>query len=53
VAFRVHDVMADQDAADFLESRGIFATPVVSIDGELIVGFRRERIDALLGLAGG
>ena len=52
VAFRVRDVMADQEAADFLESRDIFATPVLSIDGELIVGFRRERIDALLGLGG-
>jgi len=52
VAFRVRNVMADQEAADFLESRDIFATPVVSIDGELVVGFRRERIDALLGLAG-
>ena len=44
--------MADQEAADFLESRNIFATPVVSIDGDLIVGFRRERIDALPGRAG-
>ena len=52
MAFRVRDVMADQEAADFLESRDIFATPVLSIDGELIVGFRRERIDALLGLGG-
>jgi len=43
--------MADQEAADFLESRDIFATPVVMIDGELIVGFDRERIDACLGLA--
>ena len=42
--------MADQDAADFLESRDIYATPVVSIDGELIVGFQRERIATLLGL---
>jgi arsenate reductase-like glutaredoxin family protein len=52
VAFRVRDVMADQEAADFLEAREIFATPVLSIDGQLIVGFRRERIDALLGLGG-
>ena len=52
MAFRVRDVMADQDAADFLESRDIFATPVLSVDGELVVGFRRERIDALLGLDG-
>jgi hypothetical protein len=52
VQFRVRDVMADQEAADFLESRDVFATPVVSIDGELIVGFKRERLDALLGLRG-
>jgi arsenate reductase-like glutaredoxin family protein len=52
VQFRVRDVMADQEAADFLESREIFATPVVSIDGELVVGFRRDRIDALLGIIG-
>jgi hypothetical protein len=43
--------MADQDAADFLEERNIFATPVVSIDGELVVGFQRARIDALLARA--
>jgi hypothetical protein len=52
VEFRVRDVMADQEAADFLESRDIFTTPVVSIDGELIVGFPRPRIDRLLGLTG-
>ena len=50
--FKIRDVMVDQDAADFLESRDIFATPVVSIDGELIVGFQRERIDALLRTGG-
>ena len=43
--------MVDQEAADFLVSRGIFATPVASIDGKLVVGFRRERIHALPGLA--
>jgi 3-isopropylmalate/(R)-2-methylmalate dehydratase large subunit len=41
-----------QKAADFLEAQDIFAAPVLSIDGELIAGFRRERIDALLGLGG-
>lgn len=51
MVFRVRDVMVDQDAADFLESRDIYATPVVSIDGDLIMGFQRDRIDALLGLA--
>jgi arsenate reductase-like glutaredoxin family protein len=43
--------MADEAAAEFLESRNIFRTPVVSVDGALVVGFQRERIDALLGLA--
>ena len=46
----MRDVMADGEAAEFLESRGIFRTPVVSIDGELIIGFQRERLDRLLGL---
>jgi len=50
VPFKLRDVMVDQDAADFLESQDIYATPVVSIDGELVVGFQRERIAALLSL---
>jgi hypothetical protein len=44
--------MSDQDAADFLESRDIFTTPVLAVDDEMVVGFRREKIDALLGLPG-
>jgi hypothetical protein len=42
--------MADQDAADFLENQGIYVTPVLSVDGQLVIGFQRERIAALLGL---
>lgn len=42
--------MADEAAAEFLESRGIYATPVLEVDGELLVGFQPERIDRLLGL---
>jgi hypothetical protein len=42
--------MADGEAAELLESKNIFRTPVVSVDGELVVGFQRERIDQLLGL---
>lgn len=41
----------DGEAAEFLEARNIFRTPVVSIDGELLVGFPRERLDRLLGIA--
>lgn len=48
----VKDVLVDEGAAAFLESRNIYATPVLSVDGELIAGFRRERIDEALGLKG-
>ena len=41
--------MADEAAADFLESRGIYATPVLQVGGELLVGFQPEKIDRLLG----
>lgn len=43
--------MADDEAADFLESRGIYATPVLQVGDELLVGFQPDRIDRLLGLA--
>lgn len=48
VEFIARDVMVDEDAALFLESRNIRSTPVLMLDGELIVGFDRERIDELL-----
>ena len=50
VEFTVVDVMMDEDAAELLESRNIRSTPVLSVDGELVVGFQREPIDKLLGL---
>jgi arsenate reductase-like glutaredoxin family protein len=40
--------MIDEEAALFLESRNIRSTPVLMLDGELIVGFQRERIEQLL-----
>ena len=48
VEFVVRDVMVDEDAAIFLEGRNIRSTPVLMLGDELIVGFDRERIDALL-----
>ena len=50
VEFTVVDVMIDEDAAELLESRNIRSTPVLSVDGELVVGFQREPINKLLGL---
>lgn len=43
--------MADEAAAQFLESRNVYATPVLSVDGTLVIGFRKDRIDALLGIS--
>lgn len=48
VDFKVVDIMMDEDAGAFLESRGIRSTPVLSVDGELLVGFDPARIDQLL-----
>jgi hypothetical protein len=46
----VKDVMADDAAADFLEARGIYATPVLRVGDELLIGFEPAKIDRLLGL---
>ncbi len=46
----MRDVLADPEAAAFLEARGIYATPVLGVGDTLVVGFDRPRIDALLGL---
>lgn len=48
LAFTVRDVMMDEEAGELLEDAGIFSTPVLSVDGDLIVGFDREAIDARL-----
>jgi glutaredoxin 3 len=48
IKFAVRDVMVDEEAAEFLESRNIRSTPVLSVNGELVVGFERELIDELL-----
>jgi hypothetical protein len=42
--------MADEAAAEFLESRGIYATPVLQVGDVLLIGFQPEKIDRLLGL---
>ncbi len=46
----MRDVIGDEEAAEFLESRNIFATPVLLIDDTVVVGFQKDRIDTLLGI---
>lgn len=48
VAFTLVDVLVDEQAGTFLEERGIRTTPVLSVDGELAVGFDPARVDELL-----
>ncbi|MBI2918686.1 MAG: glutaredoxin family protein [Chloroflexi bacterium] len=48
IAFEDKDVTRDQAALKELQDLGYMTTPVIKIDGEVIVGFDRKRLDALL-----
>jgi len=51
VSFEDVDVSTDMSRArEMVERSGQYGVPVLDIDGEIIVGFDRARIDALLGL---
>jgi glutaredoxin-like YruB-family protein len=51
IPFDEVDVSSNIEAAlEMVEKSGQQGVPVVEIDGEIVVGFDRERIDALLGL---
>lgn len=44
------DLMIDEEAREELFSLGVRSTPALVVDGEVVTGFDRARIDALLGL---
>jgi glutaredoxin 3 len=51
VNFNDIDVSSDQDAAqEMIKRSGQMGVPVIDIDGELIVGFDKERIKKVLGM---
>ena len=50
VPFSVQDPHMDEEAADYLESRGLYTTPVLRVGEETLAGFQRAQVDALLGL---
>ncbi len=52
VAFRVRDLLMDEDAQDRLDEARIRSTPVLEIDGELYVGeaLSPENVKRALGL---
>jgi glutaredoxin 3 len=50
IAFQMRNVAEDPAAMDELMQLGFATTPVSVIDGEIVVGFDRKRLAALLGL---
>jgi glutaredoxin-like protein NrdH len=52
-AFRVRDLMMDEQAQERLEAAGIRSTPALEIDGALYAAEQLEpqRLEAILGLA--
>ncbi len=51
IPFKDLDVAGDQLAADEMAAKtGQMGVPVLDIDGEIIIGFDREKIKSALGL---
>ena len=52
IAFENFDVAADQAKADeMIQKSGQMGVPVLDIEGEIIVGFDKEKIKQALGLS--
>jgi glutaredoxin 3 len=49
IPFTDRDVLEDEQALKELEALGVMTTPIVVIDGEVIIGFNRKRLEELLG----
>ena len=51
VMFTDIDVSKDQDKAEeMIEKSGQMGVPVIDVDGQIIVGFDKEKIRSVLGL---
>jgi len=48
IEFTERDIMVDDRAIAELEELGYMTTPVTLIDGEVVVGFDRDRLEQLL-----
>ena len=49
VVYTERDITQDESALDELVALDVMTTPVVTIDGEVVVGFNRRKLEALLG----
>jgi len=51
IEFEEIDVSKDEKAAmEMIQKSGQMGVPVIEIDGQIVVGFDKERINELLGL---
>lgn len=51
IPFENYDVSQDQQKAEeMIQKSGQMGVPVIDIDGEIIIGFDKEKIKSLLGL---
>jgi glutaredoxin 3 len=50
VEFVRKDLMIDEEARDELFRLGVRSAPALVVDGEVVIGFDKARIDALLNL---
>jgi glutaredoxin 3 len=50
VPFVERDVVKDPQAFEELAKLGYLTTPVIVVDGQVVVGFNRKRLEQLLGL---
>ncbi len=50
VAYTAKDISTDMEARNELKSLGSRATPTIKVDNEVIVGFDRGKLSALLGI---
>ena len=48
ISFIDRDVSVDEKALEELSDTGYMTTPVIKIDGEIIVGFNRKRLEEIL-----
>lgn len=49
VTFTERDIATDEGAMQDLAELGYLTTPVTVIDGEIVIGFDRRRLEQLLG----
>jgi glutaredoxin-like YruB-family protein len=50
IQYSEKDVAQDQKAYEELAATGHMSTPLTKIDGEIVVGFDRKKLETLLGL---